>query len=162
MDKKLTIERLTQLADFLEALPPKKFDYSVWTRGGELTPDGSLGCDTTGCAMGWAVTLPFAKEAGYAYVPNLTCTALNLRREGGISQYGVAGAELFGLGEADFEVLFMLLSEDGVPAKEVAAAIRIWCAKYENSSYLSAEDGEKVAIFSAKDIFPAKYFEGDY
>lgn len=53
MEKKFA-NRLLKLADFLDALPRKKFDYSTY---GE-----ERACGTVACALGWAPSLPFAKK----------------------------------------------------------------------------------------------------
>lgn len=50
--KKVHKDRLLKLADFLEKLPRKKFDYDVVTRGEDI-PRKELDCGTVGCAIGW-------------------------------------------------------------------------------------------------------------
>lgn len=42
---------LLQLADLLETVEPKRFDYSRWFRN-------DAKCGTVACALGWACTLP--------------------------------------------------------------------------------------------------------
>jgi hypothetical protein len=49
--------RLLRLAAFLEELPPKRFDYSVWV-GFDWKGAKDLSCGTTACALGWATTIP--------------------------------------------------------------------------------------------------------
>jgi hypothetical protein len=55
--------RLLALADLLEKLPRKRFDYSNWV-GDNWTGDPKLSCGTTACALGWATTMPNLRRAG--------------------------------------------------------------------------------------------------
>jgi len=63
----ITIEegnrRLLVLADFLEKLPPERFDYSCWA-GKDWGGAQDLSCGTTGCAMGWCPSIPEFYELG--------------------------------------------------------------------------------------------------
>jgi hypothetical protein len=52
--------RLLKLADFLQKLPRNKFDYSNWV--GEGATEKS--CETTGCALGWAASMPEFRKLG--------------------------------------------------------------------------------------------------
>lgn len=56
-------ERLLRLAEFLEALPPKRFDYCKWV-GTDWLGDAELSCGTTACALGWATTMPEFRKLG--------------------------------------------------------------------------------------------------
>lgn len=56
MNKKQAQNRM-DLADLLDEKKPKQFDMSFW---GRKRPH----CGTTCCALGWACSLPVAKEAG--------------------------------------------------------------------------------------------------
>lgn len=47
------MERLRLLADFLEKLPPERFDLWNWSYG-DFKPNR---CGTTACACGWATTI---------------------------------------------------------------------------------------------------------
>lgn len=84
----MNVERLETLKAYLENIPPeivkkKKFDLNKWmtpsdVRDTEKAPFSVLKkirskdlhvvepnyCQTTGCAMGWATTIPEFKEAG--------------------------------------------------------------------------------------------------
>lgn len=59
---KVEIGKMRQLADFLETVPVKDFDLSVWVQELEQPPTTYLfgliqtdpGCGFAGCAMGWA------------------------------------------------------------------------------------------------------------
>lgn len=55
--------RLLKLADFLDALPPKRFDFSRWV-GDDWQGDEQLSCGTTACALGWAATIPEFRKLG--------------------------------------------------------------------------------------------------
>lgn len=51
-------ERLLKMAEFLEALPPHKFDFSNYVHIGDKSPAAALAapdehCGTTACAVGW-------------------------------------------------------------------------------------------------------------
>lgn len=72
----MLVKRLQKLADKLKTVPRDKFDIEVWMDG--LThydnlwcakPNGKVlgDCGTTGCAMGWACTIPSFKRAGLKY-----------------------------------------------------------------------------------------------
>ena len=74
--KKLYKARLTKLLDFLAHVPDERFDLSHWRNNSKddrpsyyAVDDDALrtGCGTTGCAVGWACTIPEFKEAGLAY-----------------------------------------------------------------------------------------------
>lgn len=58
--EKVGKRRLLKLAEFLDTLPPARFDMGSWA------PDkGTLAdCDTTACALGWATTIPGFRRAG--------------------------------------------------------------------------------------------------
>lgn len=159
VDPKVGIKRLRQLADLLETLPENQFDYGNWvitkdwqalkdapkSLGGKLE---TLGCGTTGCAMGWAITLPFAKEAGYYYkVHPYIDHQVQLCKVGssnlGHTDHWVAAKELFGINSPDVEALFTdYAGVPGIKAKDVAYAIRSFCALREegDSDVLNAED----------------------
>ena len=56
-------ERLLELAEFLEALPPKRFDYNEWA-GTDWKGAQDLSCGTTACALGWATAIPKFRKLG--------------------------------------------------------------------------------------------------
>ena len=73
-------KRLEKLADFLETIPPEKFDMQVWMKVSftalsnlhksevyddlVLEPVDANVCGTAGCALGWATTIPSFRKAG--------------------------------------------------------------------------------------------------
>lgn len=56
-------KRLLKLADFLEALPRKRFVYNYWV-GPDWRGDKEFSCGTTACALGWATTMPAFRRLG--------------------------------------------------------------------------------------------------
>lgn len=91
--------RLLVLAAFLRKLPRKRFDYGAWVGEGWRGAQ-DLSCGTTGCALGWAATMPIFRRLGLhlevsSGVP--TC--------GGRSGTG-AGEAIFALSDADAMNLF--------------------------------------------------------
>lgn len=55
--------RLLKLADFLEKLPPKRFDYSV-VIADDWMGKKDFSCGTTACAIGWAAAMPEFQKLG--------------------------------------------------------------------------------------------------
>jgi hypothetical protein len=59
---RVEIEKIRQLADFLETVPPEDFDLDGWVQRQQREPSSILfgliqrhpGCGFAGCAMGWA------------------------------------------------------------------------------------------------------------
>ena len=73
--KTLYKDRLTKLGDFLATVPPERFDLGNWRNKGQGGRDSDIddealrtGCGTTGCAIGWACTIPEFKDAGLSYI----------------------------------------------------------------------------------------------
>jgi hypothetical protein len=87
--------RLLKLAAFLETLPRRKFDYMTWSSSiapGEYTKDL---CGTTGCAMGWACTMPEFRRLGLRM--HFGIPSFPSKFEGGWARGNDAADELFGL-----------------------------------------------------------------
>lgn len=63
MNRTVSNNRLNHLADFLDKLPKKRFDYSTWV-GLEWQGKPNFSCGTTACALGWATTMPRFRRAG--------------------------------------------------------------------------------------------------
>lgn len=60
-------ERLKILADFLRTVDRKHFDLKRWVTGVKVSdsmPPDLNACGSTGCAIGWATTIPEFREAG--------------------------------------------------------------------------------------------------
>jgi hypothetical protein len=57
-------KRLLKLADFLDKLPRKKFDFTTWVNKFTWGGKADLSCGTTACAMGWATTIPAFRKLG--------------------------------------------------------------------------------------------------
>ena len=72
MSSNIGIQRLLMLADFLETVPEKKFDITVWRYAKNSRPDISdenltTECGTVACAVGWACALPEFRKMGLWY-----------------------------------------------------------------------------------------------
>ena len=67
ISKKVRAERLLKLAEFLEALPRKRFDYGKFI-GEDWQGAPDLSCGTTACALGWAATMPEFRRLGLCVV----------------------------------------------------------------------------------------------
>ncbi|WP_230684392.1 hypothetical protein, partial [Streptococcus pneumoniae] len=61
MKSHVSKNRLNLLADFLDTLPRKKFDFSRFGNG-DLRLEPS--CKAAGCALGWATTIPQFRRLG--------------------------------------------------------------------------------------------------
>lgn len=57
------LDLLLALADFLDELPPQRFDYAQWV-GEDWQGKPDLSCGTCACAMGWGPSVPALKAAG--------------------------------------------------------------------------------------------------
>jgi hypothetical protein len=122
--------RLLKLADFLDRLPHKRFDYSWWT-GADWKGKPDLSCGTTACALGWAATMPMARRAG---VQLFQQKEDNGYRSSGFAIDGKraipaeASARLFGLTSEQHRELFVAADDALGPsptAKRVAKLIRM-------------------------------------
>lgn len=122
--------RLLKLAKFLRTLPRKRFDYRTWT-GSDWEGAQDLSCGTTGCALGWAATMPTFRRlglrliAGFGYLRGFPKVGRKV---------GSAAAEvLFGISVNEAEHLFMPgFGEDNATPKHVAKKIERFVAKRKN------------------------------
>lgn len=132
-------QRLLSLADFLQKLPKKRFNYNHWV-GEDWGGKADLSCGTTACALGWATTMPAFRRLGLRLVNNealgfgvVTMKGSNFDDDSSTD----AAHQVFGLDNREFEYLFTpegdSLSEIGLTergpgedatAKEVARHIR--------------------------------------
>ena len=100
-------ERLTILADFLDALPEqldeqKRFDMNYYWLAAPIVIAQYEDCETVGCALGWAATIPAFQQAGFCHS----------RYAGGapsyLDRFGISAATaFFGLSETQAIRLFM-------------------------------------------------------
>jgi hypothetical protein len=129
--KRVHANRLLKLAELLEKLPRKRFDFAHWA-GPDWKGAADLSCGTKACALGWATTLPSIRRLGirlelvpYRSGRNVTTVVCPF---GGPYQ---AGELAFGLSAADFECLFTPWGNGlGRPTpKQVAKHIRKFVAK---------------------------------
>lgn len=58
-------DRLNALADYLDTVPKKKFNFSIFANK-SLSADNE--CGATGCALGWACTMPRFQRMGLQLV----------------------------------------------------------------------------------------------
>ena len=128
-------KRLLKLADFLEALPRKRFYFGAWV-GADWKGAQDLSCGTKACALGWAATMPTFRRLGLCLVRaeysggyvGLKCT------DGILRGSSSAAREVFGLDLSEFEQLFApsaLLSPWATP-RQVAKNIRDFVEEKDN------------------------------
>ena len=91
--------RLLKLADFLDNLPPKRFNYAYWVSNTNYEVPTFNECGTVGCALGWATTIPSFKKLGLKMDTNEPFIS---------GAYGLmAGAYLFGISFFEAKYLFV-------------------------------------------------------
>lgn len=128
--------RLLKLADFLEKLPPRRFDFRKWV-GDDWGGKPDLSCNTTACAFGWATTIPSFRRLGLVLTENDDRFSefrfvVGLK---GSTNSTYAGKVIFGLDYLEFEQLFVPGLEDNnqlsffATAKQVAKHIKKFVAK---------------------------------
>lgn len=137
---KTGMTRLLKLADFLDTLKRKDFDFGCWVGDGlvdtafeayndvvnqRITP----GCGTTACALGWATAIPSLRRAGLRLAQGEVCLVKDMGKED-YDRPERAAAEVFGLSDEEFQLLFTpgypdegCLPEEAT-AKQVAKHIR--------------------------------------
>lgn len=134
IDRKITHERLLHLADFLEKLPPGRFNYHHWV-GDDWKGHQDLSCGTTACALGWAATMPEFRKLGLqlSWSPdrlNRPLVKLETDQTARFWESPVnAAMEVFGL--TSDEVGYLFTPEEGAEdynysPLEVAFKIRQW------------------------------------
>jgi len=126
--------RLLKLADFLDKLPPKRFDFSHWV-GDDWGGAQDLSCGTTACAIGWCPTIPAFRRLGLRIVKVDGFPAVAFKGQKRLALSGNAITEraamrLFDLTQEEVEFLFLPSTAcqcaDGLGAtpKRVARHIR--------------------------------------
>lgn len=99
--------RLLALADLLDKLPPKKFDYSQWV-GDDWKGRADLSCGTVACAFGHATTMPSLRRLGLRLVKNnYGTTNICLKKGEQLLSEHNAAREIFGLNYSEFNYLFL-------------------------------------------------------
>jgi hypothetical protein len=106
-------QRLLALAELLETLPRKRFDYSHWA-GDEWKGKTDLSCGTSACALGWATTMPSLRKLGLRLVKDLSgWVAVKLiSKNGTFMNETEAAHEVFGVSEQEFQYLFIPGDDD--------------------------------------------------
>lgn len=135
--------RLLKLANFLDKLPPHRFDFRTWA-GYNWKGKADLSCGTSACAMGWATTFPSFRRLGLrlaqeAFGSGRAWVYLKGRPRG--DGPWLAGKKIFGLNKEEFNFLFISYENINVfmydrnslgplsSAKEVANHIRFFAEK---------------------------------
>jgi hypothetical protein len=156
--------RLLKLADFLDKLPRKRFDYSYWV-GNDWQGKENLSCGTTACALGWSTTIPSFRKLGlrlkrhkdgFGTKHNIVCLK-GAKIIFGYNAPAVAAHKIFGVNNSEFEYLFVpggnsfdlnKLGDKATP-KQVAAHIRKFVKnKYDNKKKLEVTGS--IAIYDSK------------
>lgn len=96
------LRRLLKLADFLDALPPARFDYGVWVRS-DWQGSSDLSCGTAACALGWATTIPEFRKMGLRLVRRFKSGVPVYKSREGAS----AAAAFFGVTDEEAFYLFV-------------------------------------------------------
>lgn len=101
--------RLGILADFLDTVPPEKFDLKDWYISGDVDFEhgpSPYNCGTTACAIGWATAIPEFQAAGFAiYLDNPLFIDHGLLNEAQFTGWD-AVERFFGLTYTEAQVLF--------------------------------------------------------
>lgn len=148
-------DRLLKLADFLDTLPPERFNYSHWV-GNAWGGKPDLSCGTTACALGWATAIPefqamglCLQRDGYGEV----CVTLgeDVSDCEGAEHSFLAAKKLFGITFRQAEFLFRPDEELGgcdwtapgvnAKAQDVATHIRRFVAAKQASALTAAKEG---------------------
>lgn len=95
--------RLLKLARFLRTIPRKRFDYSNWV-GENWKGSQDLKCGTTGCALGWAVTMPEFRRLGLRLLTGGTLKGFPIH---GARIGSDAAKSIFALSGLEAELLFI-------------------------------------------------------
>lgn len=136
----MNVQRLLKLADFLEKLPRKKFDFRTVITGPK-PPRKELDCGSVACAMGWTpAVFPRLVEA-YVFSdedPENIEMDVRLKADKECDDYCTVAEELFGLDEKSATGLFTPGHQDYIneptlygtaTPKQVAALIRRYVKK---------------------------------
>ena len=115
--------RLLALAAFLRKLPRKRFNYAMWSDDDHTEKS----CGTTGCALGWAASMPRFRRLGL-HIDGTGIPVCGNPFDGNIG--ASAGAEIFGIsyGEA-CELFHPNEDEENATPKYVARKIERFVAK---------------------------------
>jgi hypothetical protein len=125
----MNTDRLLKLADFLDKLPPERFDIYDWV-GSDFRGDVDLSCGTTACAIGWATTIPEFRQLGLSLNIQANCYSHRiiatpvLDLGGGITLHGFdAAGHLFDITREDAYYLFDTGQVDSLPRDATPADV---------------------------------------
>lgn len=137
----MNTKRLLKLADFLEKLPRKKFQFDTLVEGPDK-PRADFGCGSVGCAIGWAPVC-FPRSLEYRTLGKRSYNHFIVAIKGRSlpkwsSGFSLVAQGFFGLDSREADGLFnprsqeeigeRLLDFDATP-KQVAALIRRFVKK---------------------------------
>jgi hypothetical protein len=130
----MNARRLLLLADFLEKLPRKRFNYNTWV-GDSWEGAKDLSCGTTACALGWAATIPILRRAGLELRQSRAGNGYVALRGKRVSEHNdpsfLAAMHVFDICEDDVHYLFTPYGSRLLPTvgpKAVAKHIRRYVA----------------------------------
>lgn len=103
MKKKQKWTRILKLADFVEKIPPKKFDFRTYV-GHDWRGAKDLSCGTTACALGWATAMPLFRKLGLRLVKTKDIAE---RIKLGKGHPESKSEELFGISGSTYYMLFI-------------------------------------------------------
>lgn len=113
------VKRLLKLADFLETVPRKALDLSMWVKSKPTKPEGERpgDCGFAGCAMGWASHAKLYRGLGWGW------TGFSPNYHGATGW--AAAQSLFRIDEDEARHLFSMSDYTTPPTpKQVAKRIR--------------------------------------
>lgn len=128
--------RLLKLADFLETVPRKNFDYNTLASEKWDGKQDFISCGTQACALGWAATMPSLRKVGLRLSLADGLATVHLKTTSADVADGddlyKATEEVFGmdLDETDF-IFNMYMGQPESTPKQVAKKIRKFVAKRE-------------------------------
>ena len=147
---------LLLLADILDRVPRKRFDYTCWV-GSDWHGMPDLSCGTTACALGWATTSPEIASLGLRLKKTYTLwpAAVVCDTDHGVVTAYSAAAYVFGISAKQAEYLFCPETRlpssgktrspgDDATAQEVAAHIRAFVALTEGRRSAEAHKPKEV------------------
>jgi hypothetical protein len=127
----MNVERLKKLADFLDNVPPEKFDMACWSNGEKPKPLDHP-CKTVACAVGWATALfhdeGFVLENVVVDAYSGTMRLVPFYR---YSEGWLAVTEFFELSPSDAAFLFRAPYHHSPGPREVAERIRTFIYEEE-------------------------------
>lgn len=129
--------RLLRLANFLDIVPRKQFDYAVIV-GENWKGKSDLSCGTQACAMGWAGSMPFFRRLGLRLYEDGVGGNVGLFENGRLvlDDMTAIGMVVFGLEEEETYALFnVYVDQPERTPTQVAQKIRAFVKKRGNKEF---------------------------